>query len=316
MNKKEFLTRLETALATLSYEERQAALRYYEEYLWDAGEENEAAAIAELGAPEALAEKIIRESRAYAKESASAQAQPSMNGAKFVLPFTSINVNLVNAAVTLCRAEGYSVALDFPEAYPLPDVEVRDGTLHIKEKKFSHFPFFGFRSFGFINRAEVTITLPDAQYERFAFDMVNGALKVPPLRVRELKSECVNGAVSIAGVTAERIHLNNVNGKISVSDVSAAESCKCDTVNGGIELSGVLRGRTHADAVNGGISITIPLSGKDYNLNLSTVSGSVRVNGQKMGKSFNVQNGALNSVHAETVNGGIQVGFQSGTIVL
>ncbi|MCE5235042.1 MAG: DUF4097 family beta strand repeat-containing protein [Clostridiaceae bacterium] len=316
MNRKEFLTRLEAALATLSYEERQAALRYYEEYLWDAGEENEAAAIAELGAPEALAERIIRESRAYAKESANAEAQPGMNGSRPVSPFTSINVDLANAAVTLYKGEAYSVALDFPEAYPLPDVEVRDGTLHIKEKKFSHFSFFGFRSFGFIKKAEVIITLPDAQYERFAFDMVNGALKIPQLRVRELKSDCVNGAVSITGVTAERIHLDNVNGKISASDVFAAESCKCDTVNGGIELSGVLRGRIHADAVNGGISISIPLSGKDYNLSLSTVSGSVRVNGQKMGKSFNVQNGAANSVHAETVNGGIQVGFQSGTIVL
>ncbi len=317
MSRKEFLSRLEAGLITLSYEERQAALRYYEEYLWDAGEENEAAAIAELGSPEALAGKILRESRAYAKESENVQPAPNTTGARQLPAFHSIHVDLVNAAVTLCRGEAYSIVLDFPESYPLPEVTVRDDTLRVEEKKFSHRSFFGLRSFSFIKKSEVVITLPDAQYERFFFDMVNGALKIPAFRVRELKADSVNGAIAVEGVASERIHIDNVNGGITVCDVSTVESCKCDTVNGGIRLTGMIRGKIHADAVNGGIHVAIPLSAKDYSLSLETVSGSVRVNGQKMSKAFTMRNeGAPNSLHADTVNGGIQVEFEAGTIVL
>ncbi len=314
MSKKEYLNRLEAALATLSYEERQAALRYYEEYLWDAGEENEAAAIAELGSPEALAAKILCESRTTAAQSTKAEPQQGAN-ADHLLPFSSINLNLTNADVTLYMGTAYAITLDFPDNYPSPDVEVRDNTLYVKEKRFSQ-SFFGIRWFGYMKKAAVTITLPDVQYNRFAFNMVNGALKVPAFRVRELKAESVNGGINVSGVKGELIHLSSVNGGLGASDVSTTQECKCDTVNGGIDISGTLRGKVIASAVNGGIHVSIPLSGKDYNLNVSTISGSVRVNGQKMSKSFHLQNGAPNSIKADTVNGGIRVELESGTIVL
>lgn len=61
MNKYEFLSRLRSALSSLSKEEREAAMSYYEEFFSDAGEENEQAVIASLGTPEELAKSIITE---------------------------------------------------------------------------------------------------------------------------------------------------------------------------------------------------------------------------------------------------------------
>lgn len=61
MNKYEFLSRLRGALSSLSKEEREAAMSYYEEFFSDAGEENEQAVIASLGTPEELARSIINE---------------------------------------------------------------------------------------------------------------------------------------------------------------------------------------------------------------------------------------------------------------
>lgn len=54
----EFLAELERLLADLPEEERQAAIQYYEDYLQDAGEENEQEVIRELGAPEKVAATI------------------------------------------------------------------------------------------------------------------------------------------------------------------------------------------------------------------------------------------------------------------
>jgi len=61
MNKAEFLKQLMRKLKNLPAHEVNEALAYYDEYLSDAGPENEAAAIAELGTPAEVAANIISE---------------------------------------------------------------------------------------------------------------------------------------------------------------------------------------------------------------------------------------------------------------
>ena len=58
MNRVEFMTELERLLSDLPEEERQAAVQYYADYFADAGAENEAEVIRELGSPEKTAESI------------------------------------------------------------------------------------------------------------------------------------------------------------------------------------------------------------------------------------------------------------------
>ncbi len=59
MNRHEFIEQLRLRLRKLPAEEAQDALCYYEQYFDDAGEENELAAIAELGPPANVAAQII-----------------------------------------------------------------------------------------------------------------------------------------------------------------------------------------------------------------------------------------------------------------
>ncbi len=61
MTRTEFLAALEQLLASLPEDERRDALAYYEDYLDAAGPEQEAQAIAELGTPEEVAQKILGE---------------------------------------------------------------------------------------------------------------------------------------------------------------------------------------------------------------------------------------------------------------
>ena len=58
MNRIEFMAELERLLADMPQEERQAAVQYYADYFADAGEENEAEVIRELGRPRKVAESI------------------------------------------------------------------------------------------------------------------------------------------------------------------------------------------------------------------------------------------------------------------
>lgn len=60
MNRKRFMAELERLLWDIPYSERKEAIKYYNDYFDDAGEENEAQVIEELGSPEQVA-RTIRE---------------------------------------------------------------------------------------------------------------------------------------------------------------------------------------------------------------------------------------------------------------
>lgn len=59
MTKQKYLEELKRFLFGLPAEEREQALKYYEDYFEDAGEENEASVIEELGNPAVLAKQIM-----------------------------------------------------------------------------------------------------------------------------------------------------------------------------------------------------------------------------------------------------------------
>ena len=59
MSRHEFIDELKRRLRKLPYDEIKEAVDYYEGYFDDAGEENEQAALAELGSPAAVASQII-----------------------------------------------------------------------------------------------------------------------------------------------------------------------------------------------------------------------------------------------------------------
>jgi uncharacterized membrane protein len=61
MSRDEFLSRLRRMLKKLPQQDADDALEYYEEYLEDAGPENEAATIAAWGSPDRIASQILAE---------------------------------------------------------------------------------------------------------------------------------------------------------------------------------------------------------------------------------------------------------------
>lgn len=67
MNKIAYLNELRARLVSIPLDEREAAVKFYEEFFEDAGEENEQAVIADLGSPTELAKSIISDQSAYSR---------------------------------------------------------------------------------------------------------------------------------------------------------------------------------------------------------------------------------------------------------
>lgn len=79
MNRTEFMERLERLLWNISDSEREEALQYYNDYFDDAGEENEAKVIEELGSPDQVARKI----KAGCSDSASEYSEQGYEDTRF-----------------------------------------------------------------------------------------------------------------------------------------------------------------------------------------------------------------------------------------
>ena len=77
MTKREFLTALNEELLSLSEEERSAAIKYYSDYIDDAGSENLDAVLAELGTPAQVAASIKADSELSGTSAASAPPPPA-----------------------------------------------------------------------------------------------------------------------------------------------------------------------------------------------------------------------------------------------
>lgn len=70
MSRKEYMEQLDMLLRDIPHTERQEALKYYEDYFADAGEEHEAEVIEELGSPEELAKRLREDLKREAGEGA------------------------------------------------------------------------------------------------------------------------------------------------------------------------------------------------------------------------------------------------------
>ena len=73
MSKKEFMEELQMLLGELPQEEREEAIRYYESYFEEAGEDQEQAVLEELGSARRVAEQILRDFRAENQENQESQ---------------------------------------------------------------------------------------------------------------------------------------------------------------------------------------------------------------------------------------------------
>ncbi|MEG1446394.1 MAG: hypothetical protein RSC58_03910 [Ruthenibacterium sp.] len=77
MNRTEFLAALAAKLVDVTDDEREEAIQYYNEYLDEAGSENEESAIAELGTPEKVA-NIIRANCGFSLKAAPKAPTPEL----------------------------------------------------------------------------------------------------------------------------------------------------------------------------------------------------------------------------------------------
>ncbi len=125
-----------------------------------------------------------------------------------------------------------------------------------------------------------------------SLETVNGAVNAAKLS-EALKAETVNGAITVDHVLGA-LDLNTVNGDIDAKDLDGkGGGIKAETVNGAVRLSlGAAKGRVRASSMNGDVDFHAA-GAQDAQVKRHKVTALLP--------------GSEQSIHAETLNGGITI---------
>lgn len=229
----------------------------------------------------------------------------------FAEDFTDVDsVDIKNAAGTLTiktgdtfRVEAENVLQDFTAGL------TPNGTLTIREKGAFSFHWFNFN--GFINStSRITVYLPeDFVADDVKLDSGAGNVVINRLQTDSLTINCGAGSVSGSDMVAEDANIDCGVGNVTMTDVSLKDA----DINGGVgnlKLIGDLFGDSEVGCGVGEVDLELSGSEEDYDLNIDAGLGSVRVNGEKISKSFRNRNDADNSLKVSGGVGSVNIDFK------
>jgi hypothetical protein len=121
-----------------------------------------------------------------------------------------------------------------------------------------------------------------------------------PVGVESVELRSISGAIKAEGIGAS-VKATSASGDIGLSGVSGEASCR--SASGDIRLSGVA-GKIDANAISGDIRLSL---NRGRLIEFSSVSGTTRIYGDKLGRSGSVSGGEP-PARLSTVSGDIEVG--------
>lgn len=256
MTKYEYLATLEKNLASLSEEEKNKAMEYYESYFDDAGKDKVDEVIEELGSPEDLAKSICKEipgvpaalfpvgkkSQTYQKEEVK-----------------SLSISLGAALIEVIEGEQFIV-----ESFNLGSNKVnvtllQNGTLQIdnKQNRWGIFTGFSKRSIG---TPKIRVTVP-----------------------ANLTLDYLDIDIGAGSFEARKVNITSSNSRIKVGAGQLILKCfnsdrtEINCGMGSMELEGKLTGFTNAECGMGSIITVIHGNENDYAYKAHVGLGEVKI---------------------------------------
>jgi len=176
-----------------------------------------------------------------------------------------------------------------------------DGKLTITENNKIEFFWFQFDGFNSPN-SKITVYLPaDFVAEEAKINTGAGTVSVEGLKTEYLMISAGAGNISGSNLVADEVKIEGGVGNVQFSDVNFTDA-DFDCGVGNLDIGGVLLGENKIDCGIGEVDLNLKGDVDDYELNIDSGVGTVRLNGEKIRDSHNSNNWAQHSIK---VNGGV-----------
>lgn len=135
----------------------------------------------------------------------------------------------------------------------------------------------------------------------------SGKIELQEIHAQEVSARLTSGGLSVDNCKTRRFTGRDRSGSFRARRLDTEGGVEFESTSGSIEIEGALAGKSRLSCVSGSIKVTSSLPQDTYSYQLSTTSGSSKVNGQKMGTLLNKE--AVNHMELSTTSGSIRLDF-------
>lgn len=294
MTRTDYLAALEKYLKTLPEADYKEAMDYFTEYFEDAGSENEALVIKELGDPRDAAEEIIRSLSVHSTEEIN-----SDNPAKQPSP----NIHPSQYASDTYIFEDYSTVSELHIDVSTKDIQIEpspDAFFHIKyyngkssnqlssivrDKKWCITEKGAANSSGLnwiihvMKNGLVCIQIPSGNpLQVFSLQSSSGDVAISRLQTQKGDIELASGDLSMRHCQLQQTDVTLTSGDIHLAHAKLTD-CKITLVSGDLDTHSLeIAGKTSIQTTSG--DVTLHLLHHDFSYDIETVHGDISISDQ------------------------------------
>lgn len=226
--------------------------------------------------------------------------------------FSNIEVNIeYNADVEIVTGDSYGVILHYYGPDYSIDYSNESGVLRIADDVTD-------KAYEMSNQREnnyVTIIVPgDTNLSTVDIIATSGDISLKAVQTKDIKTLTYSGDSSFVDMIIGSGDLQTYSGDIDVKDLQSS-TVKMTSISGDITVKGKVYGNSTFEATSGDVVIACGDQEKRYSYNLSTISGSIGVNGKvvedEIGAKKSVQNSKENIIKATSTSGDIDIVFEN-----
>lgn len=242
---------------------------------------------------------------------------------------TKIKIDVYNNKIKFLKSDDANFNISYFESEKNSvEYSVEDGLISITAREPRRKWFFSLFSWGITKPSVITVAVPKSFSGIIDIKTINGSVSVLSLEsIQSLrlktsngtltaKDMTINGDVSMtssnrdiitANLVCDEITMNTSNGKVSTTKLTA-NRIDGTTSNGSIYYKNVISEKIYATSSNGSIEMLISGIYADYEIDVSTSLGSIKIEGSKVSSSV-INSGADKKAKAKTSNGSISIKF-------
>lgn len=293
MKKNEFLEKLEKGLAPLDGSERRRVLDYYDEMISDRAEngKTEEEAVAELGSPENVVEKILSEITDSDGGNSNGGNSNGKGGNNFEKTErrvgsdgkTKLKVKCEIEKINVAATDGNEIVFTYYESEKLRhDLTDENGEVTLKTRRKEW--FFPRRLHLDEDFLSIDVAVPHAFSGDIVLQTATGAIRVEDLlRIGELKAETSAGSIRAENLKAEKAYFGTSTGSVTVNSAEILGDAEIKASMGSVKAENFKAGgRIDINVTTG----SLKCDAEARKITLGSSTGSIRFKAKNADEIF------------------------------
>jgi len=226
--------------------------------------------------------------------------------------FTDIRISATTAAIAVIQADpGEPLSVQFSNINA--GVERLGSQLIIDTRDRERRMGIPIMDFGFFSLPrEITVRLPEGQTDSVRIASTSGSIRMDGVSAEVLEVHSTSGSVNGRNLSFTNGTLKSTSGRININGVGW-NSINVQSTSGRIRITGadIREGSTRLQVTSGNINLEVNGRRDDFTYSFTSVSGSVRINGERLRGRTGTGGGGEHPITMNVTSGNIRLDFDS-----